>query len=222
MAVAAALWVPVSPGPGLPQVFAKLPGWQALPSGLSPRSRQCRAVPCPARSGRAGPGRRCRPAPGPRCTPALAVALRAIHLHLAPWNGECAGHRGSPAGKRSPGLLSSSVSLPRLTGSWVKAASPGRGTRRVQVSELPPPPGAIPGQPGEHCKRTNCPGSQLLQQRDGKERMGKGPSRGDSRGCMSPQRWLTAPAAAQSSCVRQAARTGRDFAAPSASLPSAC
>lgn len=111
MAVAAALGVPVSRGPGLPQSFAKLPGWQALPLGLSPRSWGCRAVPCRGRSGRAGPRQRCRPAPGTRCTPALAVALHAIHLHLAPWNRECVGHRGSPAGKRSPGLLSSSVSL---------------------------------------------------------------------------------------------------------------
>lgn len=64
-----------------------------------------------------------------------------------------------------------------------------------QVSELPPPPGAIPRQPGELCKHTNSPRSQLLERRDGKERMGKGPSQDDGRGCMSPQRWLIAPAA---------------------------
>lgn len=131
MAVAAALRVPVARGPGLPQSFAKLPGWQALPLGLSPRSWGCRAVPCCGRSGRAGPRQRCRPAPGTRCTPALAVALHAIHLHLAPWNRECVGQRGSPGGKRSPGLLSSSVSLQRLIGRWVKAASPRHGTRWV-------------------------------------------------------------------------------------------
>lgn len=189
MAVPAALGVPVSPGPGLPQVLARLPGWEALPSGLSPGSRQGRAVPCRARSGRAGPGQRCRPAPGTRCLPALAVSLREIHLHLAPWSWECAGQRGSPAGKRCPGLPSSSVSLQRLTGRWVKAASPGHGTRCFQVSELPPPPGAIPAQ------RTKRPRNQPLEQRDGKDRMGKGPSQGDGRGCVSPQRWLIAPAA---------------------------
>lgn len=56
-----------------------------------------------------------------------------------------------------------------------------------QVSEQPlPPPGAIPRQPGELCEH-NSPRSQLREQRHGKERLGKGPCRGDGRGCMSPQ-----------------------------------
>lgn len=112
MAVAAALGVPLSPGAELPRLFAKLPVGQALPLGLSPRSWECRAVPCRARSGRAGPRQPSLPAPGTPCTPALAAALHAIHLRLlAPWSWECVGNQGSPAGKRFPGLLSSSVSL---------------------------------------------------------------------------------------------------------------
>lgn len=89
----------------------------------------------------------------------------------------------------------------------MKAASPGHGTRGVSGQRAAAAARGHPRQPGERCKRTESLGSQRLEQGDGKERMAKGPSQGDGRGCLSPQRWLIAPA--QSSCVRQAAQLAR-------------
>lgn len=89
----------------------------------------------------------------------------------------------------------------------MKAASPGHGTRGVSGQRAAAAARGHPRQPGERRKRTESLGSQRLEQGDGKERMAKGPSQGDGRGCLSPQRWLIAPA--QSSCVRQAAQLAR-------------
>lgn len=77
---------------------------------------------------------------------------------------------GQPPGKEPPWL----AELPTVSLKARWEVGEGRESQAwhntaFKVSELPPPPGAIPARPRDRCKHTNSPRSQLLEQRDGKE-----------------------------------------------------